>query len=53
MWDLSPDGSGSTVDYRGQVTIKGLFTPVVTLIVYSQFVEIDAETKRDVRSGIR
>ena len=41
-WDLTPDGSENPThlhpDYRGQVTIKGLFTQglntVVTLIVY-------------------
>ena len=43
-----PDGSGSPAhlhpDYRGKVTIKGVFTQgtdaVVTLIVYGEFVDI-------------
>ena len=47
-WDLTPDGSGSPShlhpDYRGQVTIKGVFSQglntVVTLIVYGAFVDI-------------
>ena len=47
-WDLTPDGSGNLThlhpDYRGQVTIKGVFTQglgtVVTLIVYGEFVDI-------------
>ena len=47
-WDLTPDGSGSPShlhpDYRGQVTIKGVFSEglatVVTLIVYGEFVDI-------------
>ena len=47
-WDLTPDGSGNSThlhpDYRGQVTIKGVFTQglntVVTLIVYGEFVDI-------------
>ena len=47
-WDLTPDRSGSRAhlhpDYRGQVTIKGVFTQgtntVVTLIVYGEFVDI-------------
>ena len=47
-WDLTPDGSGSPShlhpDYRGQVTIKGVFSQgtdtVVTMIVYGEFVDI-------------
>ena len=47
-WDLTRDGSESPVhlhpDYRGQVTIKWVFTQgtdtVVTLIVYGEFVDI-------------
>ena len=47
-WDLTPEGSGSPAhlhaDYRGQVTIKGVFTQgtptVVTLIVYGEFADI-------------
>ena len=47
-WDLTPDGSGSPSHlhpyYRGQVTIKGVFSEglvtVVTMIVYGEFVDI-------------
>ena len=47
-WDLTVDGSGNPThlhpDYRGQVTIKGVFiqglATVVTLIVYGEFVDI-------------
>ena len=47
-WDLTPDGSGSPSHlhpvYRGQVTIKGVFSQgtdtVVTMIVYGEFVDI-------------
>ena len=46
-WELNPDGSGSPAhlhpDYRGQITIKGVFTQgtdtFVTLIVYGEFVD--------------
>ena len=47
-WDLTPDVSGYPAhlppDYRGQVTIKGVFTQwtatVVTMIMYGEFVDI-------------
>ena len=50
-WDLTPDESGSPAhlhsDYRGQVTIKGVFAQgtdtVVTLIVYGEFVDIEID----------
>ena len=52
MWDLTPDGSGSSShlhpDYRGQVTIKGVFSEGM-VIVYGEFVDImEIDAKKNV-----